>query len=205
MDDVYPKIAIDKSCLEKNVHNPAPGGGEKLVPIWLEIGFGGAEHLLWQAANHPDVTLFGAEPFLNGVAKAVLGVQRENLSNVRLYHGDARDITAQMPDGCLERVFVLFPDPWPKVRHRKRRILSAEFIAEIHRLLKPGGEFRFASDIIDYVDWTLTRLWAHGGFAWSGKHMSDWRERLADWPSTRYLEKALREGRKGHFFSFERL
>ena len=108
MDNIYPKIAIDKACLDNNIHNPASLGTDTSPPIWLEIGFGGSEHLLWQATNHPDVTVFGAEPFLNGVAKAVLGVQTGNLSNVRLYHGDARDITAQMPDGCLERVFVLF-------------------------------------------------------------------------------------------------
>ncbi len=205
MQNVYPQIAIDQACMDRYFLDVDPVGRSNFPPIWLEIGFGAAEHLLYQASKYPDILLFGAEPYLNGVAKAVLGVQTDNLSNIRLYHGDGRDITAQMPDECLERIFVLFPDPWPKVRHRKRRILSTEFIGELYRLLKPGGEFRFGSDIVDYVDWTLTRLWAHGGFAWSAGQMSDWRDRPPDWPSTRYLEKALREGRKGHFFSFERL
>jgi len=135
-------------------------------PIWLEIGFGGAEHLLWQAEQNPDVTLLGVEPFLNGVVKAVSGLTQNELSNIRLHRGDARDVLKLLPDNSLDRVFVLFPDPWHKARHNKRRIINMEFLEDLHRVIKPGGTFRFGSDIIHYVDWTLTRLKRHGGFEW---------------------------------------
>lgn len=197
MRDVFPRFDVaDKVAEGQSPFTNMPG------MHWLEIGFGGAEHLLWQAETHPDVTLLGVEPFLNGVAKAVKGISDKELTNIRLHRGDARDVLAVLPDNTLERVFVLFPDPWPKVRHHKRRIINETFIAELHRVIKPGGKFRFASDIIHYVDWTLMRMKAHGGFDWPAKQQADWRERPEDWPSTRYLEKALREGRSGHFFEF---
>lgn len=173
-------------------------------PIWLEIGFGGAEHLLWQASQNPDVTLLGVEPFLNGVVKAVSGLTQDGLTNIRLHRGDARDVIKLLPDNSLERVFVLFPDPWHKARHNKRRIINMEFLEDLHRVIKPGGTFRFGSDIIHYVDWTLTRIKRHGGFDWPATAQSEWRVRPDDWPSTRYLEKAIREGRSGHFFEFFR-
>lgn len=197
MDTVYPKTAIDPAkplaCMR---------GFEE---VWFEIGFGGAEHLIWQARKHPYICVMGAEPFLNGVAKAVLGVSQNTLENVRLYHGDARRVTEILPEACLDRLFVLHPDPWPKTRHHKRRIISDDFVAEAHRLLKPGGTFRFASDIISYVDWALVRIHNHGGFRWDATGRNDWRVRPDDWPSTRYLEKALREGRAGSFFEFVRV
>jgi len=110
-----------------------------------------------------------------------------------------------LPDASLERVFVLFPDPWHKARHNKRRIINMEFLEDLHRVIKPGGVFRFGSDIIHYVDWTLTRVKRHGGFDWPATLQNQWRVRPDDWPSTRYLEKAIREGRSGHFFEFTRL
>lgn len=173
-------------------------------PLWLEIGFGGAEHLLWQAEQNPDVHLIGAEPFLNGVAKAVRGVAETPLNNVSLHHGDVRDVLAALPDSSLDRIFVLFPDPWPKSRHNKRRLLRTKFIAELHRVLKPGGQLRFGSDIIHYVDWTLTRLKRHGGFTFTPQSQADWRVRPDDWPPTRYEAKAIREGRTCHYFIFTR-
>lgn len=173
-------------------------------PLWLEVGFGGAEHVLWQAENNPDVHIVGAEPFLNGVAKAVRGAADGQLKNLSLHHGDVRDLMSALPDAALDRIFVLFPDPWPKSRHHKRRLLRSEFIAEIYRVLKPGGEFRFGSDIIHYVDWTLTRLKRHGGFDFIPEQQGDWRVRPADWPETRYQQKALREGRTCHYFIFKR-
>ena len=172
--------------------------------LWLEVGFGGAEHLLWQAETNPGATLLGVEPFLNGVAKAVKGITDKGLVNLRLHRGDARDVLALLPDQCLDKVFVLFPDPWHKVRHHKRRIINKTFIEELHRVIKPGGHFRFGSDIIHYVNWSLTRIKNHGGFEWEAQSLADWRIRPDDWPSTRYLEKALREGRSGHFFEFIR-
>ncbi len=197
MQNVYPKIAVDVSK-KGNVL----AGIDRFEQVWFEIGFGGAEHLIWQAKEHPNCFIIGAEPFLNGVCKAVAGVEDNALSNVHLYHGDAHHILEKMPDAALDKVFILFPDPWPKARHNKRRLISDAFVAEIYRVLKPNGKFRFGSDIIHYVDWSLTRIHAHGGFEFPHTHSTDWRIRPDDWPSTRYLEKALREGRSGHFFEF---
>ena len=193
MDTLYPQIEIKEQPLS---------GLSAYSKIWLEIGFGGSEHLIWQARHNPDVAVLGAEPFLNGTAKAVAGVDEHALSNVRLYQGDGRDIMDKLPDGSLECIFVLFPDPWPKARHNKRRIITPEFLREVRRLLRPGGRFRFASDIIDYVDWTLTRLHADGGFTWPAKQNAEWRNRPSDWPQTRYEAKAIREGRPCHYFEF---
>jgi len=172
--------------------------------LWLEIGFGAAEHLLWQAKQNPDVTILGIEPFLNGVAKAVRGIDMDGLTNLRLHRGDARDVLALLPDASLARVDILFPDPWHKKRHNKRRLINSALIEQLYRVIKPSSVFRFGSDIPDYVDWTLTRLYCHGGFDWPAEQVSDWRVRPDDWPSTRYLEKAIREGRSGHFFEFTR-
>ncbi len=195
MENVYPGIK----------HDPAAQFDRQgFETVWLELGFGGAEHLIWQAEHNPQTMVIGAEPFLNGVAKAVSSVVDQDLSNVRLYQGDGREVMDALPDGSLDRMFVLFPDPWPKARHNKRRIITPEFLREVHRLLKPGCEFRFGSDIIDYVDWTLTRVKSHGGFEWSPERKEDWRVRPDDWPQTRYEAKAIREGRSGHFFRFIR-
>lgn len=196
VEALLPKIRVPES--PENPFTPLA----EYEQIWLEVGFGGGEHLLHQARLNPDVGLIGIEPFLNGVAKVLVGASDDGLGNIALHHGDARPVMDRMPDESLDKVFVLFPDPWPKPRHHKRRILSAEFIAQIFRLLKPGGEFRFASDIISYVDWTLTRIDAHGGFIWAPKDASAWREPPKDWPGTRYEAKAFREGRICHYFEF---
>jgi tRNA (guanine-N7-)-methyltransferase len=199
MESVFPKIDVGPAV--KAGTNPL---ADIDGPLWLEIGFGGAEHLLWQAKQNPDATLLGVEPFLNGVSKAVKGVHDGGLTNIRLHRGDARDVLDFLPNASLDRVFVLFPDPWPKTRHNKRRIINMKFIEDLHRVIKPGGRLRFASDIIHYVDWALTRIKRHGGFDWPAQERPDWRVRPDDWPSTRYLEKAIREDRSGHFFEFIR-
>jgi len=158
---------------------------------WLEIGFGGGEHLAAQAARRPDVGFIGAEPFQNGVASALRHIDEAGLTNVRLHDGDARDLLARMPDASLARIFILFPDPWPKARHHKRRLLQADVAAELSRLLKPGGRLRFASDWADYVNWSLERLLATPGLTWAAEQASDWRAPPADHVTTRYEEKRL--------------
>jgi len=159
--------------------------------VWLEIGFGGGEHLAAQAAARPQVLFIGAEPFQNGVASALRHIDARGLTNVRLHDGDARDLLARLPDASLDRIFVLFPDPWPKARHHKRRLLQAETARELARVLKPGGTLRFASDWADYVDWTLERLLATPGLAWGAARADDWRRAPADHVTTRYEEKRL--------------
>jgi len=164
-----------------------PGARE----VWLEIGFGGGEHLAEQAARHPEVLLIGAEPFVNGVASAVRHLHERSLGNVRLHQGDARELLAQLPDAALARAFVLFPDPWPKLRHHKRRLIQPAFIADLARVLQPGGRLRFATDWRDYAAWTLERLLKAPAFEWSAEGVGDWREPPADHVTTRYEEKRL--------------
>ena len=159
--------------------------------VWLEIGFGGGEHMAAQAARSPDTLIIGAEPFLNGVASALRHVEEAGLRNVRMHDNDVRELMARMPDACLDRVFVLFPDPWPKARHNKRRLIQAETITELARLLKPGGRLRFATDWADYADWTLERVLAGGQFVWPAGRADDWRVPPADHFTTRYEEKRL--------------
>ena len=158
---------------------------------WLEIGFGGGEHMASQAARAPQVLIVGCEPFLNGVASAVRHVAEQDLKNVRILDGDARELVARLPDGCLDRVFILFPDPWPKARHHKRRIVQADMVAELARVLKPGGRLRFATDVAGYADWALERILASPEFDWPAQRADDWRTPPADHITTRYEEKRL--------------
>ena len=141
--------------------------------VWLEIGFGGGEHLAAQAARHPDILMIGCEPFLNGVASALRHIDEGGLKNVRLHADDARDVIAALPDASLDRVMILFPDPWHKARHNKRRLLSDAIAAEIARLLKPGGTLRFVTDWKDYADWALERLERTPGLVRIGD-VADW-------------------------------
>lgn len=172
---------------------------------WLEIGFGGAEHLIRQAQLNPDYGLIGCEPFINGVAKALASIDGENIENVRLYDGDAALLLDQLPDACLDRAYLLYPDPWPKRRQRKRRFVSAENLARLARVLKKGAELRFATDIDDYAGWTLARVLENPDFSWSPKNSEDWQKPWDTWESTRYEEKAYREGRVPAYFRFVRV
>jgi len=159
--------------------------------VWLEIGFGGGEHMAGQAARDRDLLIIGVEPFLNGVASALRHLEDGGLENVRVHQGDAREVAGRLPDGSLDRVFILFPDPWPKARHHKRRIVQEDFLAELATKLKPGGRLRFATDWADYADWTLERVLKSGLFAWPADRADDWRIPPADHLTTRYEEKKL--------------
>jgi tRNA (guanine-N7-)-methyltransferase len=158
---------------------------------WLEIGFGGGEHMAAQAGRHPHVLILGAEPFVNGVASAVRHIDEQGLSNVRLHDGDVRELIARIPDAALARVFILFPDPWPKARQQKRRLVQPELVADLARTLRPGGRLRFASDVASYVDQALERFIANPAFAWPAERADDWRVPPADHITTRYEEKRL--------------
>ncbi len=160
--------------------------------IWLEVGFGAGEHLYWQAGQNPRVGLIGAEPFENGVAKLLSKIADAPLCNIRLHMGDARDIIDALPDSSLGRVFVLFPDPWPKTRHHKRRFLQTEMLDALARVMKPGAELRFATDDKSLFPYTLERLSIHPAFVWMARGPGDWLTRPADWPQTRYEAKAIK-------------
>ncbi|MFL5258890.1 MAG: tRNA (guanosine(46)-N7)-methyltransferase TrmB [Hyphomicrobiales bacterium] len=172
---------------------------------WLEIGFGGGEHLARQASLHPEVCFIGAEPFVNGVAKLLALIEVRGLRNVRIHDGDARVLLETLPDRALDRIYLLYPDPWPKARHHKRRLVSAASLAEFQRVLKPRGLFLFASDWPDYMSWTLFEVGRHGGFFWLAERPCDWRLPFPDWVETRYEAKAKREGRTPVYLAFERV
>ena len=172
--------------------------------LWLEIGFGGAEHLIAQAKANPDVRLIGIEPYLNGVAKALAGVEDFDLKNVLLERGDARLILQTMPDVILDRVFILYPDPWPKKRHHKRRLVQRDFVAELARVIRPGGQLRFASDIDHYQAWALEHILDDGRFSWTATRADDWRIAPADHVPTRYEGKAKKAGRPCVYLDFVR-
>jgi len=186
MDSLLPQISLDLS---------RPIDPQAIMPgataTWLEIGFGGGEHLAGQAALHPEVLLLGAEPFLNGVGSALRHIQDAGVANVRLHAGDVREVVSALPDASVERVFILFPDPWPKARHHKRRLVEEGFVSELARIVKPGGALRFATDWADYADWALERIRRQGGFAWTAERADDWRVAPADHLSTRYEQKRL--------------
>jgi tRNA (guanine-N7-)-methyltransferase len=167
---------------------PSPQGRGGVV---LEIGFGGGEHLVAQAAAHPDARFIGVEPFLNGVASCLRHIEESGVANVRLHQGDARDVLARLPDVSLDLVYILFPDPWPKKRHWKRRLIQQAFVAELARVLKLGAEVRFATDWAGYAAWTLEAFTRSPHFTWTAECAADWR---APWPGhtpTRYEQKRL--------------
>jgi tRNA (guanine-N7-)-methyltransferase len=172
--------------------------------VRLEIGFGGAEHLLSEAARCPDTGFIGAEPFLNGVAKALAGIAGGGHDNIRLHHGDALPLLDWLPPASLVRVDLLYPDPWPKARHWKRRFVNPRNLDRLARVLAAGGELRFATDWPGYAAWTLERMRQRSDFAWTAERAGDWRDPWENWPGTRYEAKALREGRVPGYFRFRR-
>lgn len=180
-----------------------------LVPgaraIWLEIGFGGGEHLVAQAAAHPEVAFLGCEPFIDGVVKVLAQIEERGLGNIRLHDDDARDVLRWLPPASIDRAFVLFPDPWPKTRHRKRRLVSGPTLALLARVMKPGAELRIGTDIGDYARTILEAVARQEAFRWTATCPTDWREQGGDWPETRYQLKARREGRRCYFLRFQRV
>ncbi|WP_416897043.1 MAG: tRNA (guanosine(46)-N7)-methyltransferase TrmB [Minwuia sp.] len=172
--------------------------------LWLEIGAGGGEHLCAQAAKNPDVTLIGCEPFLEGVAKTLATVEEQELGNVRLHAEDARPFLEALPEASIERCFLLFPDPWPKLRHHKRRFVNPANLDRLARVIRPGGQFRIATDHMDYARWILPRMLAHPAFEWTAERADDWRCPPADHVTTRYQQKAEEKGDWPLFFDFLR-
>jgi tRNA (guanine-N7-)-methyltransferase len=202
LDELLPKLRVQPP--EGATLDPASLFAPRPQRIWLEIGFGGGEHLAAQAAAHPEVGLIGCEPFIGGVARLLSLIAAQGLANVRLFTDDARLLLQALPDACLERVFVLFPDPWPKTRHHKRRIVNPQTAAELVRLLRPGGEVRLATDDMGYARAMLLALRARPELQWQARRAADWCRRPADWPGTRYENKALAGRRACVYLRFVR-
>ena len=198
LDTLLPRIAAPAGAFDPRALKPDAS------EVWLEIGFGGGEHLAEQAARRPDVLFLAAEPFLNGVASALRHIDERSLDNVRIHAGDARELLNALPDVCLDRVFILFPDPWPKARHHKRRLIQSDLVLDLARVLRPGGALRFATDWKDYAAWTLERLLRSGQFGWAAERADDWRLAPADHVTTRYEVKGLGDCRPV-FLDFARL
>lgn len=184
--------------------DPASLFGAAITEVWLEIGFGAGEHLAWQAAANPDAGFIGCEPFLNGVARLLGHLQERRLDNVRVLKDDARLLLGRLEPGSIGRVYILFPDPWPKARHARRRMIGPETLDQLARVLRPGAELRFASDDPVCLSWSLAHLVRHPAFEWQARGPRDWRGRPPDWPATRYEAKALAAGRRPAYLRFVR-
>jgi tRNA (guanine-N7-)-methyltransferase len=202
MQTLLPKLAIA-------LDSPAPRHLTELFPVpvddvRLEIGFGGGEHMIAQAQAHPRTGFIGVEPFVNGMAKALAAIEAAQLANIRLHFGDATFLLDWLPAAALARVDLIYPDPWPKRRHWKRRFVQDASVAELARVLRGGGEFRFASDIPDYVAWTLAHVTRSPAFAWTAERADDWRQPWPGFAGTRYEAKAKREGRVPCYLIFRR-
>lgn len=172
-------------------------------PLWIEIGFGGGEHLVKQAANNPDVGIIGCEPFINGVAMLLGKIRDADVPNLSVHPGDVRNLFDVLPAGCVSKVFLNYPDPWPKKRHNRRRFVTQEHLEPLARVMSEGAELRVATDIEDYVRQTLEEV-PRAGFEWTAECAADWKEPWSDWVRTRYEEKALREDRIPHYLTFMR-
>jgi tRNA (guanine-N7-)-methyltransferase len=206
----YHARLIEERLPELEIEQRPIGDCRALFPfapneVWLEIGFGGAEHLLAQARARRDVGFIACEPFINGVAKALAGIEEDRLDNVRLRAGDAGALIERLPDGSLSRIFILYPDPWPKRRQNKRRLISEPMVRELARVTRSGACVRFATDIDDYAGWTLQRFLGSADFLWLASEADDWRRPWADWRATRYETKAAREQRRSVYLTFQRV
>ncbi len=202
MDEVLNELLIDISA-------PAPSDLKSLFPVGvskirLEIGFGGGEHLIHRALEEPETGFIGVEPFVNSMAKLLARAEESGARNIRVYNDDAAALLDWMPAGSVSRIDLLYPDPWPKKKHWKRRFVSQVNLSRFHRVLEKDGLFCFASDIDTYVNWTLQHCAAHGGFEWTANNAADWLTPFKGWPGTRYEAKARREGRSSAYLTFRR-
>jgi len=202
IETLLPKLALDLS-------RPAPAEISALFPssvtdVHLEIGFGGGEFMVAQARENPACGFIGVEPFVNGMAKALAAVETNDLKNIRLHFDDAVNLIAWLPAKSLARIDLIHPDPWPKRRHWKRRFVQDDMVTRLARLLRPGGEFRFVTDIADYTAWTLQRLLRSADFEWTAQCADDWRKPFPGFTQTRYHAKAARERRAACFLIFRK-
>jgi tRNA (guanine-N7-)-methyltransferase len=203
IEHLLPQLALD-------IASPAPASltelfGDDIEDVRLEIGFGGGEHLAAEARAFSNTGFIGCEPYVNGMAKILTQIEAHNIANVRLFAGDAAELLAWAPAQSMRRIDLIHPDPWPKRRHWKRRFVQDATVAAMTRILKPGGEFRFVSDIDDYCAWTLWHLMRSPDFAWTAERASDWKAPWPEYTMTRYGAKAEREGRRATYLRFRRI
>lgn len=203
LEALLPKLLFPQA--DAPISDPYSLFRRRCETLWLEIGFGDGGHLAWQAKNNPDIGFIGCEPYEPGVAGLLMQVASDDLENIIVHPDDARQIFHRLPDGCISRVFILFPDPWPKKKHHKRRFISPDNIDALARLMHPGAELRFASDIDDYIRWTLAMFRDRQDFVWMAESPRDWQIRPDDWPATKYERKAATVGRQGKFLRFRRI
>jgi len=202
IEDLLPRLALDLS-------GAAPARLRTLFPVpvddvVLEIGFGGGESMIAQAQSEPRTGFIGVEPFVNGMAKALGAIEAGKLQNVRLHFDDALNLIAWLPENSLSRIELIHPDPWPKRRHWKRRFVQDAMVAQLGRLLRRGGEFRFVTDIADYAAWTLQRFLRSNAFEWTALRADDWRKPWPNFTATRYHAKAARDARSSCFLVFRK-
>ncbi len=203
LDTLLPKLALPSPLPDSEIDLPA------LFPrpmrsVWLEIGFGNGEHLIWQAQHHGDIGFIGAEPFLNGVARLLSYIDDSGVDNIRIVPDDVRPLLSKLPAASLGRVFILFPDPWPKTRHHKRRLVNKETLDQLADVMADDAELRLATDDADYMAWMLRVGLSHPAFEWLARRPDDWRHRPDDWPPTRYEEKNRSGGLGAVFLRFRR-
>ncbi len=196
-----PRLALDAS---NPIDEPAALFRAPVRETRLEIGFGGGEHLIESARLEPNVGFIGCEPFINGMARLLSQIERLGLENIRLHRGDAIEVIDRLPDACLARVYLYYPDPWPKRRQRKRRLISDDTLKRLARVMRGGAELRFATDIDDYAAWTLARLRASPDFRWTATGSADWLHPWEGWTQTKYEGKAMAAGRKPVYLTFAR-
>jgi tRNA (guanine-N7-)-methyltransferase len=201
LETLLPQLAIDP---ERPIADPTGLFARKPAAIWLEIGFGGGEHLVAEAEANPDYGFIGCEYFENGLAKTLALIEPKKLDNIRLYCGDAGAVIGALPQGALQGVYLLYPDPWPKRRQRKRRFLSDTMLAALARIMSSGAKLRFATDIDDNAGWTLARVLRSPDFVWNAETAADWQQAWPGWTATRYEAKAVAAGRKPVYLTFVR-
>ncbi|HEX5779352.1 MAG TPA: tRNA (guanosine(46)-N7)-methyltransferase TrmB [Xanthobacteraceae bacterium] len=203
LETLLPQLAVD-------IGRPAPDDMRALFPVpvsrlALEIGFGGGENLVREALAAPDTGFIGCEPFINGMASALAAIDAHGLKNIRLYHGDAIELLDWLPAASIGQVDLLYPDPWPKKRHHKRRFVSNDSVARLARVVAGNGVFRFATDIDHYAEWTLFRLLRSQDFEWTAERADDWRKPWRGFAGTRYEAKAIKEDRTPCYLVFRRV
>ncbi len=203
ISELLPQLRICESDKSDKI-DLAASFGRETSDVRLEIGFGAGEHLSGDAHANPDIDFIGCEPFINGVAALLADVDRLDIKNVRVFDDDARLLLSRLPAACVSKIYILFPDPWPKSRHNRRRFINQETLSSLSRIAKDNAEFIFASDHMGYISWTLVETQRHADWKWTAKGPVDWRAPPKDWVPTRYEAKALRKGDKPAYLTFRR-